>query len=578
MTRLVLDTLLRRRFPGGPRGQARSLIGVACCVGVLVFASAARADWPSASTNLAVCTMVGSQLHGATIPDGDGGMFVAWSDARFVVTDIYVQHVNPDGTLAWNPSGLAVCISSGRQDQPAIARDGAGGVVVVWRDYRSGVDGDLYAQRIDSTGQALWGFNGTKVCAASGQQSAAAILLDPPALPDPFRGVVIAWQDERDGPRIYAQHLLSSGVATWADDGIPVSSNLAAQFEPQLAEDGGAGVFVAWSQQNAFDYDIWAQHMDLNGTALWGPPGQRVCGAGGDQFGPVVVADGASGAWIGWQDDRGGSLAIYVQRFADDGLPVLAEDGASVCPSAHDQVSPAFSADGAGGLFAAWTDSRTGTDVYAQRLDPAGTPMWDAGGVSVVSGPGVHQFPAAAADGTGGVILAWEDSRSGSTDIYAQRLDAAGVPAWAVGGAVISSAGSNQYQASIASSGDSTAVVLWADLRAGNVDLYAQRVPLDTGVLARQASRLLSSSPNPATGSATFAFELKAPGRGELTIFDAAGRRIRTVTHADFSVGDHRIAWDARDDSGRRCAEGVYFARLILDHRVVATRTFAITH
>ena len=128
------------------------------------------------------------------------------------------------------------------------------------------------------------------------------------------------------------------------------------------------------------------------------------------------------------------------------------------------------------------------------------------------------------------------------------------------------------------SNGDGTVVVIWSDLRSGNVDLYAMRMP--TGAqpaLAREEANILAAGPNPATESATFAFEMTAPGRGELTVYDATGRRVRTVTRTDFSVGDHRVPWDARDDSGRRCPEGVYFARLVLDGKVAGTRRLSIT-
>ena len=38
------------------------------------------------------------------------------------------------------------------------------------------------------------------------------------------------------------------------------------------------------------------------------------------------------------------------------------------------------------------------------------------------------------ADGTGGYIAVWEDTRNSSTDIYAQRINATGTQVWAVDG------------------------------------------------------------------------------------------------------------------------------------------------
>ena len=36
---------------------------------------------------------------------------------------------------------------------PWVVDDGEGGVVVMWEDYRTGKDWDVYAQRVDSTGK-----------------------------------------------------------------------------------------------------------------------------------------------------------------------------------------------------------------------------------------------------------------------------------------------------------------------------------------------------------------------------------------------------------------------------------------
>ena len=42
--------------------------------------------------------------------------------------------------------------------------------------------------------------------------------------------------------------------------------------------------------------------------------------------------------------------------------------------------------------------------------------------------------PEIVSDGLGGVIAAWQDSRGGSLDIYARRINGSGVPQWAANG------------------------------------------------------------------------------------------------------------------------------------------------
>ena len=54
---------------------------------------------------------------------------------------------------------------------------------------------------------------------------------------------------------------------------------------------------------------------------------------------------------------------------------------------------------------------------------------------------------------------------------------------------------------------------------------------------------------------------LPAPARAVITLHDAAGRLVRTLASGEFEAGPHVIAWDGRDEAGRDCASGLYFAR-----------------
>ncbi|MBD3162824.1 MAG: T9SS type A sorting domain-containing protein [Candidatus Eisenbacteria bacterium] len=71
---------------------------------------------------------------------------------------------------------------------------------------------------------------------------------------------------------------------------------------------------------------------------------------------------------------------------------------------------------------------------------------------------------------------------------------------------------------------------------------------------------LLSAVPNPFNGATTLRFRSREPGSLRLSIFDAAGRRVRRVFSPPVSSGE--LVWDGRDDQGIRVAPGVYFARL----------------
>jgi hypothetical protein len=73
----------------------------------------------------------------------------------------------------------------------------------------------------------------------------------------------------------------------------------------------------------------------------------------------------------------------------------------------------------------------------------------------------------------------------------------------------------------------------------------------------------LRTWPNPASGELQIAFTMPRPGRVRLAVYDAAGRTVRALVHADLDAGAHSARWDGRDGSGRAAAPGRYYVRLV---------------
>jgi hypothetical protein len=71
---------------------------------------------------------------------------------------------------------------------------------------------------------------------------------------------------------------------------------------------------------------------------------------------------------------------------------------------------------------------------------------------------------------------------------------------------------------------------------------------------------LCPASPNPARSTARMAFELPSDSRVTISIFDVAGRRVRTLAEGvPHSAGRHTAEWDGRTSEGAPAASGVYF-------------------
>jgi flagellar hook assembly protein FlgD len=62
--------------------------------------------------------------------------------------------------------------------------------------------------------------------------------------------------------------------------------------------------------------------------------------------------------------------------------------------------------------------------------------------------------------------------------------------------------------------------------------------------------------------TADIRFRLAQRGHAALTLFDAAGRRVRSIVSSELHSGVHSVRWDGRDDAGHRVHAGLYFYRL----------------
>src|SRR5205085_764259 len=107
-------------------------------------------------------------------------------------------------------------------------------------------------------------------------------------------------------------------------------------------------------------YDVYAQHVSASGTPLWTADGVLLCNLPGEQLYPAICGDGAGGAIIAWWDARGGDRDVYAQRLNSAGVPQWTANGVLVAGGVNDQLLPRLLADGANGAFVAWEDHRAG--------------------------------------------------------------------------------------------------------------------------------------------------------------------------------------------------------------------------
>jgi hypothetical protein len=104
-----------------------------------------------------------------------GEIIFAWSDTRDGGRDVYAKKIDVSGQELWGNDGDGILIVSayGRQEDPILISDGNGGAYVMWKDYRTEPDdGDFYAQYVLSDGTLAWDSQGVPLTTGSGPQGA----------------------------------------------------------------------------------------------------------------------------------------------------------------------------------------------------------------------------------------------------------------------------------------------------------------------------------------------------------------------------------------------------------------------
>ena len=485
---------------------------------MLTAPDSARAAWIFDGT--AVSTAANGQHSPAIVSDGVGGVIIAWVDDRDGTHwDVYAQRLDPDGTPLWTANGVVICSATGDQFSPMIASDGGGGAIVVWQDHRGGTtNADVYAQRVNSLGVTQWAIDGVGVSTAANYQSR------PTVVSDGAGGAIVAWQDYRSGSGtdtsdIYAQRVSPSGVVQWTVDGVSLCTAMDYQNYPTIAADGAGGAIVAWqdNRSGATNSDIYAQRVNPSGATQWTADGVALCTAWDNQGRPEIVADVTGGAIVAWTDSRDGDTNsdVYAQRVNAFGITQWTVEGVAICTASNEQGGGTIVADDAGGAIIAWYDFRgAGGDVYAQRVNASGSPLWKASGVAVCTAVDGQYYSTVVSDGAGGGIVTWMDHRSGTRyDIYAQRVNDSGWVEWTTDGVALSTSTLTEWPPTITADGTGGAVVTWTDLRTGVTDIYAQRVEGAYGYWGRPEPIVTSVADIPNDQGGSVAVNWVASGR-----------------------------------------------------------------
>jgi len=199
---------------------------------------------------------------------------------------------------------------------------------------------------------------------------------------------------------------------------------------------------------------------------------------GSEQSTPYIDGDGNGNYVITWKDKRNGrDFDIYAQIYLSNGTTLgnnlkVSDDGGTTS-----QYRPAIAVDPNLNFVITWLDKRHGHwDIYAQRFSNDGTALGSNFKVNDDQGSEEQEHPSVSIDSCGNFVIIWADERTGDYDIYAQRFSNTGI---ALGGnfKINDDVGNSlQYWPTSSCDKNGNFIATWVDKRNGDdYDIYAQR-------------------------------------------------------------------------------------------------------
>ncbi len=317
---------------------------------------------------------------------------VVWYDYRnFSNYDIYGQLINANGTLYNTASNVNFAISdeaTNSQYTPSVAYDNINQrFLVVWEDYRSGINNDIYGQVVNADGTLYGTVSNVNF---------------------PVSDETTNWQNE---PLVSFDNINQRFLVVWTD-----SRNSTSDIYGQLINADG----TVYNTASNVNFPVSDETTNY-------------------QYTPSVTYDNINQRFlVVWYDYRNGYSDIYGQLINAVGAPYGTATNVNFPVSdetTNYQDTPSVTYDNINQRFlVVWNDSRNSTsDIYGQLINADGTVYNTASNVNFPASDEATNYqynPSVAFDNTNQrFLVVWEDYRNGfAPSIYGQLVNADGTP------------------------------------------------------------------------------------------------------------------------------------------------------
>ena len=368
----------------------------------------------------------------------------------------------------WQDSVQVNDVSTGQQDRPDVVMSADFSAYLIWDDYRSGGNGDIFFSLRDPV-TGTWSANQRVNDDNSGRtQWNPAIAVD-------GTGVAYAvWRDQREGKKTPDTNIYFArrSGGTWGanlrvnDDTRPV-----VQASPRIAVTGAGDAVAVWEDHRSNGWNIYSSRLPAGGAA-WAANLRLTDHGTSRKFAPDVAVGPDGTAYAVWEDDRAGNFDVWFAKLAPGASSWTANERISDDTGTAAQYESRIDVNANGDLTVAWLDDRVwSTEVRMTRL-AAGGASWEASRV-VSDAAAVPVSLALGVASEGAAFAVWQDARGASYDIWGAEYDAAS-DTWLTPEMISDDPASTAQMRATVARTSSVTVAAWRDDRVTGGDIRAR--------------------------------------------------------------------------------------------------------
>jgi len=535
------------------------------------------AQWSSDPlVNFSLGDGAGDQVQAKVASTDDGGAYISWFDSIGNGFDVRVQKLDAAGNEVFAHNGVLVADRdfSSTQDY-SLDVDAAGNALLAFRD-NGGVGTQVTAAKVSPTGTLLWGASNVQLTNTSDFVAAPKIAGTADG------GAVVAWTQD---VTVHVQKLDGSGGAVWTEDLI-LTPTVGSYSASDLHDAGSDAILSIVHQLGGFGSPrrILAQKYDATGAGLWADPLLAIFEVGSLQFGnfPSFEPDGLGGALFSWYD-TGAALQCYAQHVSSAGLELFPHNGSAASTNAtRVRVSPSISFDAAlDETYLFWTEQTSNqamSGLYGQKFDSNGNRLWTDSGSALVNLGAASITNVSSVRVQSQNFVYWDRSPSFGTDvILGARVD--GMGTMDLGPFDVATTPSSKSRLVAKASTTGFSILAWQDERVDSGDIFVQNVNSDgslgggttsvgDGAISTSDVQLAAPFPNPARQHVQIRYDGDETDLLDITVFDSGGRFVRAIQSRGGASGV--IDWDVRNETGQRVGPGLYFVRVRMGDQIAS--------